>query len=87
MVTQPVHLHSCRLNRAEMEAMALQLRKDVGLKETEKFEPLNIEIQGVSVFTPKEVSRLTNKSLTYLFEAGVKDWSAISVPLDVSTNQ
>jgi transcriptional regulator with XRE-family HTH domain len=75
------------LSKPEMEAMALGVRRDLGVKETDPLDALSIKIEGVDVFVPEEVSGLSESCLSYMSAKGNDDWSAMSVPLDESNDR
>jgi transcriptional regulator with XRE-family HTH domain len=72
------------LSKPEMESMALQLRSDCNLNETDSLDALGIRIKGVQVFTPIDVIGLSDGALNYITIEANNEWSAMSVPLDES---
>ncbi len=70
------------LSKSEMEERAKQLRYDIGIDLDQPLNALNIEIEGVQVFTPTEVDSIPQTLLDHLYGQGSGEWSAMSVPLD-----
>lgn len=75
---------SMMLSKQEMEDIASEFRDNLELREDEPFDSLNLSIEGIDVLTPTEVHGLPNHCLSYLQFDGCDDWSAMSVPLEVS---
>jgi len=74
------------LSKPEMEEMAGRVRADLGLNVSDKLNALNLRIAGVDVFTPEEVESLDENSLNHLTGIGSKEWSAMSVPIDMEND-
>ncbi len=71
------------LSKAEMEAMAQSFRKELGLNNQKRLEPLQIVIDDVTVLTVQEIDGITHKLRAHLTEGpSATTWSAMSVPLD-----
>lgn len=75
---------SIPLSKVEMEDMAQQFRRNLGLEDIAKIDALGVKVEGVTVFVPSEVDGLDKKCLTHLRESGLSEWSAMSVPLDLT---
>jgi transcriptional regulator with XRE-family HTH domain len=75
------------LSKPEMEKMARQFRKELGLMDSSPLEALAISIEGVDVFVPTQISELSEKCLRHLTKTGSQEWSAMSVPLDFDGNR
>ncbi|MCB1784591.1 MAG: ImmA/IrrE family metallo-endopeptidase [Alphaproteobacteria bacterium] len=73
---------SISLSKPEMEALADAFRKDLGVKENDSLDALNISIEGVDVYVPEQVPNISRDCLQYLKGKGKDEWSAMSVPLD-----
>ena len=69
------------LSKPEMEDLAEDLRRDLDLAQTNALDALQIRIEGVEVYVPKEISGLSERCISHLNNAGSTDWSAMSVPL------
>ena len=70
-------------SKSEMEEMATELRKEVGLSEDAPLDALNIGIEGVEVFVPNQLADLSKQCLSHLTGVASGEWSAMSVPLDM----
>ncbi len=75
---------SIALSKAEMEEMAQQLRKDLGVQPDERIESLDINIAGVKVFKVQDIDGLSAECAEFLLGEGAQEWSAMSVPMDLS---
>jgi transcriptional regulator with XRE-family HTH domain len=75
---------SIALSKTEMEEMAQQLRKDLGVQPGERIESLDINIAGVDVFSVSDVVGLSRECAEFLLGEGAHEWSAMSVPMDLS---
>lgn len=71
------------LSKPEMEDMAQEFRKDLNVGPTELLEALDVRISGVSVHLPGEVPDLDERCREHLVGIGSREWSAMSVPLDL----
>lgn len=71
------------LSKPEMEDMAREFREDLDVDPTEPLEALDVRISGVSVHVPKEVPGLDERCIEHLDGIGSREWSAMSVPLDL----
>jgi|TARA_R110000850_G_scaffold277075_1_gene422150 transcriptional regulator with XRE-family HTH domain len=76
-------LPSRSLSKPEMEDMAREFRSDLGLALSAPLEALDIQVTGVSVYVPGQVSDLEDGCMEHLVGAGAQEWSAMSVPLDL----
>lgn len=70
------------LSKSEMETMAQSFRKELGLNDQERLEPLKIVIDDVKVLTVSEIDDIPPGITAHLAGAGAATWSAMSVPLD-----
>lgn len=75
------------LSKQEMEDMAEKFRYDLGLSEDEPLDALRIKIDGVDVFTPRDIPDLEPSCLAYLVAEGSDQWSAMSVPLNLNDDK
>ena len=75
------------LSKSDMEIMAHELRKDIGLEESAPLNSLGIEIEGVEVLVPGQIAGLSEKCLSHLNDTGSSEWSAMSVPLDADCDR
>ncbi len=75
------------LSKNEMEDMAQELRRDLGVSPIGPVDSLAIEIEGVDVFTPAQVDGLTEPCVKHLTLSANSEWSAMSVPLDADGDQ
>lgn len=75
---------SIALSKTEMEEMAQQLRKDLGVQPSERIESLDISIAGVDVFRVSDIEGLSRECAEFLLGEGAQEWSAMSVPMDLS---
>ena len=73
---------SIALSKTEMEEMAQQLRKDLGVAPDDGIESLDIKIAGVEVFLVSKIEGLRPDCSDFLLGEGAQEWSAMSVPLD-----
>lgn len=71
------------LSKPEMEEMASNLRKELGVSMVQPLDALELRIEGVEITIPNEVVGISVNCLRHLTENGVEDWSAMSVPLDL----
>ncbi|WP_084627434.1 XRE family transcriptional regulator [Sediminimonas qiaohouensis] len=71
------------LSKPEMEDMAREFRGDLNVGPTEPLEALDVRISSVSVHVPGEVPGLDERCREHLVGIGSRDWSAMSVPLDL----
>lgn len=71
------------LSKPEMEDMAREFREDLNVEPNEPLEALDVRISGVSVHVPGEVPGLDEKCRRHLSGIGSREWSAMSVPLDL----
>jgi transcriptional regulator with XRE-family HTH domain len=70
------------LSKLEMEGTAQAFRKELGLKDQSRLNPLKIVIEGVKVLTVSEIEDIPPEIKAYLEGPGSDAWSAISVLLD-----
>ncbi len=71
------------LSKTEMEDMAREFREDLNIEPSDLLEALDVRISGVSVYVPGEVPGLDERCRDHLVGAGSREWSAMSVPLDL----
>lgn len=74
---------SVALSKSEMEEMAVGLREDLEVAPNAPLDALNIRIDGVDVYTISDVDGLGSACSKFLLGAGGREWSAMSVPLDL----
>jgi hypothetical protein len=65
-----------------MESMAQAFRKELGLQDHSRLDPLKIVIEGVTVLTVSEIDDISPETKAYLEGPRSDTWSAISVLLD-----
>lgn len=70
------------LSKFEMEQMASELRESLQVSVSQALNPFDIEITGVAVVTLGQIKNLSKEVVQYLHDAGSRNWSAMSVPLD-----
>jgi len=70
------------LSKSEMEEMANNLRKELGVGVNDALDALSVRVHGVSVLVPREIDTLTRECLLHLSSTGKSEWSAMSVPMD-----
>ena len=70
------------LSKPEMEEMALDFRKELGLDDRKPLNPLKITIEGVKILTIRQIEGLAPEVTAHLEGPGAATWSAMSVPLD-----
>lgn len=70
------------LSKLEMEAMAQTFRRDLGLDDERRIDPLNIVIEDVKVLTIRQIQGLDARIATRLAGSNSATWSAMSVPVD-----
>ena len=75
------------LSKQEMEDMSEKFRYDLGLAENDPLDALRVKIDGVDVFTPRDITGLEPSCLQYLVAEGSDEWSAMSVPLDLNDDK
>ncbi len=77
------------LSKSEMEEIAQELRKELDLSDTDKFDPLLIKIKNVSVYTLSDLESfdIDHQCVHHLSDIGKNQWSAMSVPLDESNDK
>lgn len=75
------------LSKQEMEEMADHFRRDLGIADDAPLDALRVRIEGVDVFVPTEIPELDSACLSFLMDAGCDQWSAMSVPLDLDSDQ
>lgn len=69
----------------EMEAMALDARKQMGAKKiSDPVDPLKIQIEDVQVITIEDLDGVSKSVSKYLLDDANSEWSAMSVPLDAN---
>jgi transcriptional regulator with XRE-family HTH domain len=70
------------LSKLEMEAMAQTFRRDLGLDDEQRIDPLDIVIEDVRVLTIHQIQGLDARITTHLAGSNSATWSAMSVPVD-----
>ncbi len=75
------------LSKEEMEEAAAEFRQDLQLAHEDQLESLKIRLEGVDVCTPGMLTKIENKCKSHLMTEGCHDWSAMSVPLDLSNDR
>jgi len=71
------------LSKSEMETMAHSFRKELGLNDQKRLDPLQIVIDGLKVLTVNEIDDIPQQIKAHLIERpSSATWSAMSVPLD-----
>jgi transcriptional regulator with XRE-family HTH domain len=70
------------LSKLEMDEMAMDFRKELGLDDRRPFSPLKIKIEGVRILTIRQIEGLAPEVTSHLEGAGAATWSAMSMPLD-----
>ena len=70
------------LSKEELEAIASKFRSDVGLDEGAPLDPLQLEVEGITVIPLTVSSCLDRKTVRALSGEACSEWSAMSVPLD-----
>ena len=75
------------LSKQEMEEMAEEFRKDLGVGDEEPLDALRVKIEGVDVFAPSDIAELDSDCLAFLVGEGSDQWSAMSVPLDLDADR
>jgi Zn-dependent peptidase ImmA (M78 family)/transcriptional regulator with XRE-family HTH domain len=70
------------LSKPDMEEMARDFRKELGLDDQKPFNPLKIMIEGVSILTIRQIDGITPEVAGHLEGPGATTWSAMSVPVD-----
>lgn len=77
---------SISLTKDEMEKMAMTFRQDLGLSDQQALEPFRLKIEGVDIRGLNEIVGIEQQIKEYLLNAGKNDWSAMSVPLEMGTD-
>ena len=75
------------LSKSEMEEMATELRRDLKVAADAPLDALSVCIDGVDVYTVSEVEDLGADCTTFLLGQGGREWSAMSVPLDIAEDK
>lgn len=83
----PSEWSSIMLSKEEMESIADDLRNDLGLSEDDPLESLKIRVNGVDVYTPGMLPSLPTNCIHHMQFEGCGDWSAMSVPLNLSNDR
>lgn len=78
---------SVALSKSEMEEMANGLRDDLEVALDAPLDALNIRIDGVDVYTVSDVHGLGAECANFLLGSGGREWSAMSVPLDITEDR
>ena len=78
---------SVALSKSEMEEMANGLRDDLEVALDAPLDALNIRIDGVDVYTVTDVQGLGAECAKFLLGPGGREWSAMSVPLDIAEDR
>jgi transcriptional regulator with XRE-family HTH domain len=71
------------LSKEELEKAAERFRKDIGLSDDQPLDSLKLQIEDVHVYTVTQADFL-EPALVRKLRAASDEWSAMSVPLDVS---
>jgi len=70
---------------ADLEKLAEDARIQMGAKTIDDLvDPLLIELEDVKVISLNDISEVSKKTYKYLIEEAGSEWSAMSVPLDLS---
>jgi transcriptional regulator with XRE-family HTH domain len=75
------------LSKSEMEGMASELRADLHLAPDVPLDALAIRIDGVDVHVVSDVTGLGSDCAGFLLGQGSREWSAMSVPLDIAEDR
>lgn len=78
---------SVALSKSEMEEMANGLREELEVALDAPLEALNIRIDGVDVYNVYDVHGLGAECAKFLLGQGGREWSAMSVPLDITEDR
>jgi transcriptional regulator with XRE-family HTH domain len=78
---------SISLTKDEMERMAEEFRKDLGLSHAEPFEPFRLKIEGVKLMSLKDIAGIDTQIKNHLLNTGKQGWSAMSIPLEENTDK
>lgn len=70
------------LSKSEMETMAQSFRKELGINDQKRLDPLKIVIDGIKVLTVSEIDDIPPEITAHLKGPSATTWSAMSVPLD-----
>ena len=77
-------METTKLQYGELEQIALEARKSMGVTDIEdSIDPVKIELEGVKVITVNDIRGVSKKAKNYLLSCANKEWSAMSVPLDI----
>jgi transcriptional regulator with XRE-family HTH domain len=72
------------LSKPEMEEMANEFRSDLSVNPGDPLDALNVRISGVEVFAASQAEFLDEACAQYLLGPALNEWSAMSVPRDVT---
>ena len=75
------------LSKAEMEEMASELRSDLGVPPGEPLDALSIRVDGVKVYAILDIDGLSSDCAKFLLGQGAREWSAMSVPLNIAEDR
>jgi transcriptional regulator with XRE-family HTH domain len=77
---------SISLTKDEMEDMAAAFRQDLGLSDKNSLDPFRLKIEGVDIRSLEGIVGIDERVKDHLLNAGKHDWSAMSVPLEMGTD-
>lgn len=78
---------SLALTKPEMEEMAEAFRANLRLADDDPLDSLRVKVAGVNVLVPRDLPELDQNCLQFLTGSGSDQWSAMSVPLNISTDE
>lgn len=69
----------------ELENIANNFRKKLGIKDSDAFDPLTVEISGIDIIEPSDLD--LPKDVFKQLQNASANWSAMSVPIDHDQNR
>ncbi|MBD2246543.1 XRE family transcriptional regulator [Nostoc sp. FACHB-888] len=75
------------LTKDEMEKMAEEFRKDIGLFENEALDPFYLKVEGVEMMSLADISGIDNDLKSQLLNSEKQSWSAMSIPLEEGSDK
>lgn len=87
MVSPPVEEPYPELSKDQLEAIVSRFRADLDLKDDHPIDSLQIDVEGVRVVKLTASDCLDTRTMRRLRDDACTEWSAMSVPLDASTER
>lgn len=87
MERQQEHPESGPLSKTDLESISETFRRDLGLRESDPLEPLDLVVDDVELVKLTETEILGASVVNHLSKKAASEWSAMSIPIDERHNR